>query len=166
MTGQIIRGMIDYSQGNQEDVAHFLKVYAYARVIGLLEGLDQENQETLEVAAIVHDIACPVCREKYGSAAGHLQEQESEAVLRPFLARFPLPEAMIERVVRLVCRHHTYANVDGLDCQILLEADYLVNAHEMGQNQQAVESFREKVFRTQAGRKLLNSLYLNTRTDE
>ena len=160
MTGQIIRGMIDYSQGNQEDVAHFLKVYAYARAIGLLEGLDQENQETLEVAAIVHDIACPVCREKYGSAAGHLQEQESEAVLRPFLARFPLPEAMIERVV------HTYANVDGLDCQILLEADYLVNAHEMGQNQQAVESFREKVFRTQAGRKLLNSLYLNTRTDE
>ncbi|MCI9552688.1 MAG: HD domain-containing protein [Acutalibacter sp.] len=166
MTGQIISGMIDYFQGNKEDVAHFLKVYAYARAIGLLEGLDQESQETLEVAAIVHDIACPVCRKKYGSAAGHLQEQESEAVLRPFLARFQLPEAMVERVVRLVCRHHTYDNADGSDCQILLEADYLVNAHEMSQSRQAIESFREKVFRTQEGRKLLNSLYLNTGTEK
>ena len=32
----------------------------------------------LEIAAIVHDIACPLCREKYGRADGYLQEQESE----------------------------------------------------------------------------------------
>ena len=84
MTEQIIAKMIDFCQGNQQDIAHFLKVYAYARTVGKLEGLDETTQETLEIAAIVHDIACPLCREKYGSAAGNLQEQESEALHRTF----------------------------------------------------------------------------------
>lgn len=160
MTEKIIAKMIDFYQGEKPSVAHFLKVYAYARTIGLLEGLDSRTQETLEVAAIVHDIACPLCREKYGSAAGNLQEQESEALLRPFLAEFDLDAAMLERVVALVCRHHTYTNVDGPDCQILLEADYLVNADEGNISPQAVRNFRDSVFRTQAGTRLLDSIFL------
>ncbi|RKJ40909.1 HD domain-containing protein [Acutalibacter sp. 1XD8-33] len=159
MTEQIIAKMIDFCQGNQQDIAHFLKVYAYARTVGKLEGLDETTQETLEIAAIVHDIACPLCREKYGSAAGNLQEQESEALLRPFLREFQLDSRMEERVVRLVCRHHTYTGVDGADCQILLEADYLVNAGEGNLSPQAVRSFRDNVFRTQNGTRLLNSMY-------
>ena len=122
MTEKIIEKMIDYYQGNKRDVAHFLKVYAYARAIGLMEGLSAADQDTLEIAAVVHDIACPFCREKYGSAAGNLQERESEALLRPFLSEFSLEPAVFERVVQLVCRHHTYTGIDGPDCQILLEA--------------------------------------------
>ena len=76
MTEKIIEKMIDYYQGNKRDVAHFLKVYAYARAIGLMEGLSAADQDMLEIAAVVHDIACPFCREKYGSAAGNLQEKE------------------------------------------------------------------------------------------
>ncbi len=44
---------------------HFLKVYAFAKTLGEAEGLDARTQETLELAAVVHDIACPLCREKY-----------------------------------------------------------------------------------------------------
>ena len=33
MTEQIIAKMIDFCQGNQQDIAHFLKVYAYARTV-------------------------------------------------------------------------------------------------------------------------------------
>ena len=29
--------------------------------------LTPQTQETLELAAVVHDIACPLCREKYGN---------------------------------------------------------------------------------------------------
>lgn len=161
MTEKIIAKMIRFYQGEKPRVAHFLKVYAYARTIGLLEGLDSRTQETLEIAAIVHDIACPHCREKYGSAAGNLQERESEALLRPFLAEFDLDAPMLERIVALVCRHHTYTDVDGLDCQILLEADYLVNADEGNASAQAIQSFRDSVFKTEAGIELLNSIYLN-----
>ena len=162
MTEKIIENMIDYYQGNKRDVAHFLKVYAYARAIGLMEGLSAADQDTLEIAAVVHDIACPFCREKYGSAAGNLQERESEALLRPFLSEFSLEPAVFERVVQLVCRHHTYTGIDGPDCQILLEADYLVNADEGEQSPQAIAHFRDQVFQTRSGTRLLNSIYMRS----
>lgn len=89
MIEEIEQGMILYTQGNKikHDVAHFLKVHQYARIIGKLEHLEKREQEILEVAAIVHDIACPMCREKYGNSAGYLQEQEGPALVKDFLKK-------------------------------------------------------------------------------
>ena len=72
-----IKKMIVYSGGNRYDIAHFLKVYAYAKTIGECEHLDENTQLTLEVAAVLHDIACPLCREKYGSTDGKYQKTPS-----------------------------------------------------------------------------------------
>ena len=46
------------------------------KTIGELEGIDKDTQFILEVAAIVHDIACPICREKYGNTNGKHQEKD------------------------------------------------------------------------------------------
>lgn len=160
ITASLTQQMIAFCAGNLHDVNHFLKVTAFARTIGQLEGLDERTQLTLELTAIVHDIACPLCREKYGHASGELQERESEALLRPFLAVFALDETLRERIIHLVSHHHTYTGVDGIDWQILLEADFLVNACEGSMNREAIESFRNKVFRTPTGISLLNNMYL------
>ena len=66
--------MTDFYKGNIHDIYHFLKVY-FAKNIGEAEGLDPKTQETLEMAAVVHDIACPLCREKYGNTSGKHQEE-------------------------------------------------------------------------------------------
>lgn len=81
-TAGMIRDMVAFYKGNTHDINHFLKVYAYARTIGGLTGLDSGTQRTLEAAAIVHDIACPLCREKYGRADSALQEKESAPLVR------------------------------------------------------------------------------------
>ncbi len=152
--------MIDFYEGNLPDINHFLKVYAYARTLGQLERLDEKTQEILEIAAIVHDIACPICREKYGNTDGKHQEAESEALLRVFLQEFELEPDVLERVIYLVCHHHTYEGIDGADWQLLLEADYLVNADEMNLSKEAITTFRDKVFKSQSSIMLLNSIYL------
>lgn len=108
MKAKMTAKMIDFYKGNKSDIRHFLKVYAYAQTIGQLENLDGTTQDTLEMAAIVHDIACPLCREKYGNTSGSYQEAESEALLREFLAEFSLPQEMEERIIYLVTHHHTY----------------------------------------------------------
>lgn len=154
-TSRLIRDMIAFYKGSAHDVNHFLKVYAYARTIGRLTGLDAQTQRTLEIAAIVHDIACPLCREKYGRADGALQERESEGLLRPFLTPYELPQALLERVIFLVCHHHTVTGVDGLDWRILLEADFLVNAEECGMSAAQRETARQRFFATKAGIELL-----------
>lgn len=82
---QILSKMIAASNGNIHDIDHLLRVWAYARTIGELEGLGAETQYLLEVAAITHDIACPLCREKYGNTNGEYQEQEGAVLVRAFL---------------------------------------------------------------------------------
>ena len=57
-----IEKMTDFYKGNIHDIYHFLKVWAFAKNIGEAEGLDPKTQETLEMSAVVHYIACPLCR--------------------------------------------------------------------------------------------------------
>lgn len=65
----------------------------------------------------------------------------------------------MERISWLVAHHHTYTNVDGIDHRILLKADLMVNACENGYSRTMIEGFRERVFRTAAGTRLLDSMY-------
>ena len=101
MIEEIEQGMILYTQGNKikHDVAHFLKVHQYARIIGKLEHLEKREQEILEVAAIVHDIACPMCREKYGNSAGYLQEQEGPVLVKDFLKNYSLESNLTKEAI-------------------------------------------------------------------
>ena len=141
---ELAQRMIAYSTGNLHDINHFLKVYAYARTIGVL----------------LHDIACPLCREKYGNTNGKYQEREGGPLAAELLRDSGLPQAIADRVVYLVAHHHTPEGADGPDYQILLEADYLVNADESGWSREAVRHARESLFRTETGRALLDSIYL------
>lgn len=159
MLTAILEKMIVFYDGSLHDIEHFLKVHAYAAQIGRMEGLDARTQQTLEIAAIVHDIACPLCRVKYGRAEGWRQEEESEALLRPFLAEFALEEDVLERVIALVSHHHTTSDVLGVDHRILLEADFLVNASEQKASREAIDHFRSCVAETASGRRLLDLVY-------
>ena len=152
--------MIEFYQGSCHDINHFLKVWAFAKTIGELEGLDSHTQTVLELTALVHDIACPLCREKYGNASGKHQEQESAPLVEAFLEDTGVDEAMKERISYLVCHHHTYADVDGMDYQILLEADFLVNADESQMSEAAIRHARETFFKTRTGTELLDSIFL------
>ena len=156
---QILEKMIAYSGGNLHDINHLICVWTYAKTIGELEGLEQETQTTLEIAAITHDIACPLCREKYGNTDGKNQERESPPLVEEFFRDLPADSEDVTRISWLVAHHHTYTGVEGMDYQILLEADFLVNADESGYTKSAIHSFREWVFRTAAGIRLLNSIY-------
>ena len=160
IAARCLEKLILESGKNRNGIEHFLKVYAYAKTIGEQEGLSPAEMEILEIAAVIHDIACPLCREKYGSAPGHLQEQESGPLVDRFLGEVGCAPEVIDRVRHLVTRHHTYTGVDGMDWQILLEADFLVNAGENGMARPAIEAARIGFFRTKTGIALLESIYL------
>ena len=79
---EIMQKMIAFSNGNRHDINHLLKVWGYAKTIGDAERLDADTLFILETAAITHDIACPLCREKYGNTNGKYQEAEGEVLVR------------------------------------------------------------------------------------
>ena len=156
---QIMEKMIAFSEGNLHDIDHLIRVWTYAKTIGELENLDEETQFILEVAAITHDIACPLCREKYGRTDGPLQEEEGARLVRDFLSDAGLSEAQISRVSFLVGHHHTFRGIDGPDYQILVEADYIANASENAYPRENLENFMLKIMKTESGRQMLKAVF-------
>ena len=154
-----IQKMIEFYKGNRHDVNHFLKVWAMAKTIGELEGLDRHTQEVLELAAVIHDIACPLCREKYGDTDGKHQELESPALVEAFFTELPAARPDVDRISWLAAHHHTYTDIGGIDHQILLEADYIVNASENHYRRENLEAFLSRVMKTDSGRQILHSVF-------
>ena len=153
---KLLEAMIEFDQGSAERIQHFLKVWSFARLIGEMEGLDCGTQEILETAAVVHDIGIKSCLEKYGHCNGPQQEEEGPPLAKELLERLGYEKELTERVCWLVAHHHTYAHVEGMDYQILLEADYLVNSYENGHSPEQIETFCRNVFRTPSGIRLLS----------
>lgn len=156
---EIMVKMVKYSKGNLHDINHFMKVYAYAKTIAECEKVADDEQRIIEIAAIIHDIACPLCREKYGNTNGKLQEKEGAVLAEEFLKGTGLSNEMVNRIIFLVAHHHTFQEVDGIDYQILLEADYLVNADESGYQEANIRNVKDCVFKTSSGKMLLQSVY-------
>lgn len=80
--------------------------------------------------------------------------------MRAFLADSGMSPTQIERVAYLVGHHHTLHDIDGMDYQILIEADYIVNACEGGYSKEAVAAFIEKFMRTESGKMLAKAVLL------
>ena len=156
---KLAEAMVEYERGCPRRIQHFIKVHGFARWIGEAEGLEPRLLLTLEAAALVHDIGIKPALEKYGSSAGPLQEKEGVGPARALLTAAGFDEALTARVCRLVSRHHTYEGVDGPDWQILLEADYLVNAFEGTQSREAILAARSRFFRTAAGKRMLTAMF-------
>ena len=140
--------MTEYEGGCVERVNHFLKVFAFAKTIAEGEDVDDATKEILEAAAITHDIGIRVCFEKYGNCNGSHQEACGYT------------HGQTERICYLIGHHHTYTNINGIDYQILVEADFLVNIFESGMTHEAAEKVCENIFRTKTGKQLLKDLFL------
>ena len=156
---KVTTAMIDYYQGQPKRIQHFLKVHAYAKLIGEQEGLDKEILDILEVAALTHDIGITISEEKYNSSAGKYQEVEGPAVAQQMLEDLQYDKAKTDRVCYLIGHHHTYDQIDGIDYQILVEADFLVNLAEEQSSRETIESVKGKIFKTKTGIWLINKIF-------
>lgn len=155
----LIMKMTEYYEGQPNRIQHFMKVYGYAKMIGELEGLSEEEQDILEAAAVVHDIGIKPSEEKYGDCIGKHQEEEGPAVAEEMLKTLGYEEKLVERVCYLVGHHHTYTNIDGIDYQILVEADFLVNLYENENEESAVKTALERIFKTKSGKKICSLMF-------
>lgn len=159
----LIWEMIQFDAGEPELIHHFLKVHNFAKLIGSMENIPSNLMEKLEAAAVVHDIGIKVSMKKYGTSNGKLQEQEGPAYAEELLRKVGFEKETVERVSYLVAHHHTYTNIDGIDYQILVEADFLVNLYENQSNRETIENVYDRIFRTESGRKLCNQVYLESK---
>ena len=106
----------------------------------------------LEAAAVLHDIGIKECEKKYNNTNGFLQQVERPPVANEILLKYNLLPEIKERILFLIAHHHTFKNVLGIDHQILLEADLIVNAQEKFITEYAFRNAVNKLFVTSAGK--------------
>lgn len=153
----LIQELIKYHHGDKTRIGHALKVHSYAKTIAILEKVNEYDLFNLESAAILHDIGIKVCEEKYNSANGKLQEKEGPAVAREILES--LDYKNINRILFLIGHHHTYTNVAGMDYQILIEADFLVNFEEENTDTETIKKVYKNIFKTKTGKEFCRNIF-------
>lgn len=157
---RLLQAMTAYDRGDARRIQHFIKVHDLAAAIGAAEGLSDEELFILETAALLHDIGIHKSEQLYGDTGGKHQEELGPAEARMLMHDVGgYTDAQTERVCFLIAHHHSYTGVVGMDWQILLEADFLVNAYEDQLNKEAIRRFENNVFRTATGKRLLSDMF-------
>lgn len=151
--------MMTYYSGDAKRIQHFTKVHSFAKLIGEMEQLDQETLTLIEVTALVHDIGIKEAEAQFGSSNGKLQEQLGPDLAKKILKELGYYEEKIERVCYVVGHHHTYTDIQGIDYQILVEADFLVNFYEDQLGKEAIKTAYNNIFKTPSGKKLCEIMY-------
>lgn len=159
MINKLAYKMMTYYSGDAKRIQHFTKVHGFAKLIGEMEQLDQETLTLIEVTALVHDIGIKEAEAQFGSSNGKLQEQLGPDLARKLLKELGYSEEKIERVCYVVGHHHTYTDIQGIDYQILVEADFLVNFYEDQLGKEAIKKAYNNIFKTTSGKKLCEIMY-------
>ena len=142
-------------------VDHALSVTRFAKEIVAGEGItDSFCSTVITLAAVFHDVGIPAAIARHGTGAGPYQEREGEPIARELLSELGIRRDIAERVCYIVGRHHTQEAVDGLDFQVLWEADALVNIPNGWGRKDYGCTFDELVtanFKTRTGRHLIKA---------
>jgi len=155
----ILKMMIEYFGRDVRRINHAIKVYGFANTICRNEKLSEKEINIIEIAAILHDIGIPISEQKYGTCIGKYQEIEGPPIAREMLLKIDVNNEIIDRVCYLIGNHHSYQKIDGIDFQILVEADFLVNINEDNMDDKMISSIKEKYFKTKHGQLLLKTMY-------
>lgn len=159
MLNKLHLAMIKLYRGDAKRMQHFCKVHSYAKLIAENENMDKKDLFILETAALTHDIGIHLCEEKYGNCNGKLQEKEGPAIAKKLLQELGFAEDVSERVQYLIAHHHTYDKIDGMDYQILVEADFLVNIMEDNLSKEVASHAYHTIFKTECGRQICRDMF-------
>lgn len=160
MIEELLEKMVHYFGQDVSRINHAFKVFSFAKIISKEQEFSCETRQIIDCSAVLHDVGIKESERKYNSVAGNYQEVEGPPIARKILSDFNLSEKIIDRVCHIIGNHHSYDKIDGLDFQILVEADFLVNIYEGNLDKESVKNICDHTFKTDKGRELLKTMYL------
>jgi len=158
---KVALAMMQKNVGDIKRIEHSLKVYGYAQLLGVAESLNEKSLKILELTALLHDIGIHVAEKKYGKSTSHYQETEGPPVAHKILTSLDFEPEIVDRVCFIISKHHTFTAVDGIDFQLLVEADFLVNSTEDQMTDSQITHFAKNIFKSESGLMYLKLLFPN-----
>jgi HD superfamily phosphohydrolase YqeK len=156
---RLLKDMEGYFAQDLRRINHAKRVMGFAEELLRKEGGDWH---IVIPASILHDVGIKAAEKKYGSCAGHYQEQEGPAIAAQILRKEGFREQEITEICEIIAHHHSPGKVDTLNFMLLYEADWLVNLKDEAdlQDKTRLAGIIEKVFSSAAGKQKAKELYL------
>jgi HD superfamily phosphohydrolase YqeK len=155
---ELVRRLEEYFGTDQKRIDHAKLVLKYAE-----ELLKKEQADPYVVfpAAVLHDVGIKVAEKKFGSAAGHLQEQEGPRVAGEILVDMGYEDANIYEVCAIIAHHHSPGPLEDVNFKVLYDADMLVNLPDLIdiKDKAAVRKAVNSSFLTPSGKAMAEKLY-------
>lgn len=148
MINTLLLKLMEVNENDPQRINHGFKVYCIAKLLAYMEDLDEATTKIIEASALLHDIGIRYSEENFADSSGKFQEKHGPIIARPILTTLTDDEAFIDRVIYIIANHHTYDNIDGIDYQVLIEADFIVNVEEGNITLQAFNNAKKKFFKT------------------
>jgi HD superfamily phosphodiesterase len=158
---QLTYKMIEHEKACPKRINHFLKVNSFAKIIADAENLDKRTKFIIDAATLLHDVGIKISLEKYNSSAGKHQEVEGPPIAQEILTEIGFEPNIMKRICFLIANHHSYTEDLGIDFQILIEADFLVNIFEDNLNKDTILKIKNDYFKTKSGTTILEQMYLS-----
>ncbi len=149
-----------YFTNDEKRLNHALTSLKFAEEISFLEKVNKKDTLIIQLASLLHDIGIKEAEAKNMSPRGKTQEEEGKVIAEKILTELNIEPAILERVVFIVQYGHTFDRINGLDFQIVWEAEMLVNIVERNLTKWP-EHYPNmlRTFRTEAGKQKLKEIY-------
>ena len=83
----------------------------------------------------------------------------AKLIAERLLKKLGFDQEISDRVQYLIAHHHTYNNINEIDYQILVEADFLVNIMEDGLTKEAALKAYHSIFKTACGKMICREMF-------
>ena len=146
-------------QGFHEDILHTQEVASYTRIIASGEKMSDQEVSLLESAAWLHDIGCPVSKQRYGNSKPDNQQKVGMEVTEQLLRDFDeFTEQQKEWLTKVVGSHHNLKSATELCFEPLYEADLIVNILSGYYAPELAPKLFKTSVKTETGTKLFKTL--------
>lgn len=143
---KIAKAMKEYCGADEMRVRHFVSVYTLAKTIGELEKLPQATQEYLEISALMSELR-------------DIQGEKKLNTVKEILTKEQIDDDIIERVCHIITHYYDYDHITGLDHQILIEANLIVEFKEKNYDRYQIVKEASSRFMTNYGKAFLKRAF-------
>jgi predicted RNase H-like nuclease (RuvC/YqgF family) len=154
----LLKELETYFGEDSKRIGHAKRVLNYAEELLKKESGDWH---VIVPASILHDVGIKAAEQKFGSAAGHLQEKEGPEIAKKILFRVGLRVQAIAEICDIIAHHHSPGSIDTQNFKVLYDADMLVNIEETlsGKDEKEKERIIGRAFLTPTGREIAARVY-------
>lgn len=150
---------ISYFRGDPRRIHHLLKVHSYGKTIAQSIGFNKHDLTILEITLLLHDVGIKKGEEIHHSSNAIYQEKYGPECALEILQDLDIKKEDLDHIAFMIAHHHSYSGISDISLQVLVEADFLVNAYEDNMTRDAIINVRDSIFKNDVSKKILNDMF-------